>query len=73
MAHKLVECRLESEVESQLATKKIKAPKGDYIPVRTDQKTEKITIDDKFGNGYLEIRKEFAKGVIYSFLTEILK
>ena len=47
MAHKLVECRLESEVESQLATKKIKAPKGDYIPVRTDQKTEKITIDDK--------------------------
>ena len=30
-----------------LATKKIKAPKGDYIPVRTDQKTEKITIDDK--------------------------
>ncbi len=53
MAKKLVNNRLKKELEAKLAESRIQAVEGNYIPVRTDQKQEKITSDDKkwlFGN-----------------------
>ena len=53
IAETLVNNRLKKELEAKLAESRIQAVEGNYIPVRTDQKQEKITSDDKkwlFGN-----------------------